>query len=88
MFPQVCTSLGPDALSRQLASLSTGFQPMAEAIRRSRAIRVPVSASDVLEVRAPCPAAEGKPADLEVARALIANPAAYAAALLPPMTER
>jgi carboxyl-terminal processing protease len=61
---------------------------MAEAIRRSRAARVPVSASDVLEIRAPCPASEGRAADLEVARALIANPAAYAAALLSPMVDR
>jgi carboxyl-terminal processing protease len=88
VLPQVCTSLGSEALNRQLAALSTGFQPMAEAIRRSRAIRVPVTASDVLEVRAPCPAAEGRAADLTAARLLIANPAAYAAALLPPMTDR
>jgi carboxyl-terminal processing protease len=88
VLPQVCTSRGQDALNRQLASLSTGFQPMAEAIRRSRAARVPLAASDVLEVRAPCPAGEGRAADLDVARALIANPAAYAAALLPPMADR
>jgi carboxyl-terminal processing protease len=88
VMPQVCTSLGPEALSRQLASLSTGFQPMAEALRRSRAARLPVPASEVLEIRAPCPAAEGRPGDLEAARLLIANPAAYAAALLPPMLDR
>jgi carboxyl-terminal processing protease len=88
VLPQVCTSLGSEALSRQLAALSTGFQPMAEAIRRSRAVRLPVTASDVLEVRAPCPAAEGRAADLTAARLLIANPAAYAAALLPPMPDR
>jgi carboxyl-terminal processing protease len=88
VLPQVCTSLGPDVLSRQLAALSTGFQPMAESIRRSRAARVPVPASDVLQIRAPCPAAEGRGADLHAARALIANPAAYAAALLPPMVDR
>ncbi|HEY1412133.1 MAG TPA: S41 family peptidase [Rhodopila sp.] len=87
VMPQVCTSLGPEALSRQLAALSTGFQPMGDAIRRSRAARLPVSASEVLEIRAPCPAAEGRPGDLEAARLLIANPAAYAAALLPPMTQ-
>ena len=40
VLPQVCTSLGQEALNRQLASLSTGFQPMAEAIRRSRAARI------------------------------------------------
>jgi carboxyl-terminal processing protease len=88
VLPQVCTSLGPEALSRQLASLSTGFQPMAAAIRRSRAARLPVSASDVLEIRAPCPASEGRAADLEAARLLISNPAAYAAALLPPIADR
>jgi carboxyl-terminal processing protease len=88
VLPQVCTSLGQEALNRQLASLSTGFQPMAEAIRRSRAMRIPVPASEVLEVRAPCPASEGRPADLEAARLLISNPAAYAAALLPPSVDR
>ncbi|HEY0184019.1 MAG TPA: S41 family peptidase [Rhodopila sp.] len=88
VLPQVCTSRGQEALNRQLASLSTGFQPMAEAIRRSRAARLPVPPSEVLDIRAPCPAAEGRPADLEAARLLIANPAAYAAALLPPMADR
>ncbi|HEY4042893.1 MAG TPA: S41 family peptidase [Rhodopila sp.] len=88
VLPQVCTSLGPEALNRQLASLSTGFQPMAQAIRRSRAARIPVPASEVLEIRAPCPASEGRVSDLQAARLLIANPPAYAAALLPPMAER
>ena len=60
VLPQVCTSLGQEALNRQLASLSTGFQPMAAAIRRSRAARIPVPASEVLEIRAPCPASEGR----------------------------
>jgi len=88
VLPQVCTSLGQEALSRQLAALATGFQPMAEAIWRSRAARLPVPVAEVLEIRAPCPAAEGRPADLEAARVLISNPAAYAAALLPPMADR
>lgn len=88
VLPQVCTSRGQDALNRQLASLSTGFQPMAEAVRRSRAARLPVQPSDVLEIRAPCPAAEGRTADLDAARLLISNPAAYAAALLTPMVDR
>jgi hypothetical protein len=43
---------------------------------------------DVLTLRAPCPAADGRPADLEAARALIGNPAAYAAALLSPIMDR
>lgn len=88
VLPQVCTSLGADALNRQLASLATGFQPMTEAIRRSRAARLPVAASDILAIRAPCPAAEGKAPDLTAARMLIANPAAYGAALLAPLPDR
>lgn len=88
VLPQVCTSLGIEVLNRQLSSLSAGFQPMIEAIRRERAARAPVPASEVLEIRAPCPGAEGRASDLEAARSLIANPAAYAAALLPPMVDR
>ena len=48
ILPQVCTSLGTEALSRQLAALSTGFQPMEAALRRSRAARLPVPASALL----------------------------------------
>jgi carboxyl-terminal processing protease len=88
VLPQVCSSLGQERLNRQLAALSTGFQPMAKAIQRARAARIAVPVSEVLEIRAPCPAAEGRAADLEAARLLIANPAAYAAALLPPMLDR
>lgn len=88
VMPQVCTSRGPEALNRQLDSLAEGIQPMATVIRRERAARVPVPAADVLEIRAACPAAEGRAADVAAARALIANPAAYAAALLPPMSNR
>jgi carboxyl-terminal processing protease len=77
-----------DALNRQLADLSEGFQPMTAALRRERAARAPLPASEVLDIRAPCPGAEGRAADLEAARTLIANPAAYAAALLPPMVDR
>jgi carboxyl-terminal processing protease len=88
VLPQVCTSLGSEALHRQLAALTTGFQPMAQAIRRSRAARLPIAASEVLEIRAPCPASAGRADDLEAARLLISNPAAYAAALLPPIEDR
>jgi carboxyl-terminal processing protease len=37
-----------------------------------------------LAIRNNCPAAEGRDTDLDVARELIRDPAAYAAALLPP----
>jgi hypothetical protein len=39
----------------------------------------------ILALRSACPAAEGRDLDLETARALIEDPAAYAAALLAPM---
>jgi len=43
--------------------------------------------SQVLAIRNACPAAEGREADLMAARILLTNPAAYAAALLPPMND-
>ncbi len=83
VLPQVCTSLGQDALNRQLASLAEGLQPMATAIARHRAARAPIPAAQVLAIRDACPAAEGREADLQTARYLLSHPAAYAAALLP-----
>jgi carboxyl-terminal processing protease len=87
VLPQVCTSLGQDALRRQLAALANGTQPMEAAISAHRAARALLPPAQVLALRAPCPAAEGKDADIDAARTLIANPAAYAAALLPPIVE-
>ncbi len=88
VLPQVCTSLGRDDLDRQLVSLSAGFDPMGAAINAQRSARPPLGFDAVLKLRAPCPAADGRPADIDAARALIANPAAYAAALMPPMRDR
>jgi carboxyl-terminal processing protease len=87
VLPQVCTSLGRDALRRQLAALSDGVQPMAEAIHRERASRAPLTPTEIVGIRNLCPAAEGSDLDLDAARLLIRNPAAYAAALLPPMRD-
>jgi carboxyl-terminal processing protease len=86
VLPQICTSLGQDALNRQLAALGDGIQPMQAAIARHRAARAPLSPVQVLALRSPCPAAEGRDSDLATARAVIANPAVYAAALLPVFT--
>jgi carboxyl-terminal processing protease len=83
VMPQVCTSLGQDALSRQLGSLADGIQPMQDAIDRHRAARAPLTPVQVLALRSACPAAEGRDQDLATARIVIANPAVYAAALLP-----
>ena len=83
VLPQVCTSLGQDALNQQLASLVEGSQPMAQAIDRHRAARAPIPVAQALAIREACPAAEGREADLQTGRYLLSHPAAYAAALLP-----
>jgi len=87
VLPQVCTSLGEVALQRQLAALAEGIQPLQHVIDMDRAARPPLSPARMLEIRNACPAAEGREADLATARALIDNPAAYAAALLPPLRQ-
>jgi carboxyl-terminal processing protease len=87
VLPQVCTSLGEDELHRQLADLADGAQPMQAEIAAHRAGRSPIAPSLVLSLRSACPAAEGGDSDIEAARVLIENPAAYAAALLPPIVE-
>ena len=88
LMPQVCTSLGQEELGRQLAALAQGQQPMAQALAIHRAARAPLAPAQMLAIRAACPAAEGRDTDLDAARFLIGNPAAYAAALLPPMRDR
>ncbi len=85
VLPQVCTSFGQAAAERQITALAEGVQPMALALDRARDARAPVPPVQVLAIRAACPAAEGTAFDLHVAQRLIANPAAYAAALLPPL---
>ena len=59
---------------------------MATALASHRAARAPLPPAQILAIRNACPAAEGREADLETARLLIRDPAAYAAALLPPLT--
>ncbi len=87
VLPQVCTSLGEDRLEQQLALLDAGEQPMAADIRRERTARAPVPAAEAVAIRDACPAAEGREIDLEAAHWLIDHPAAYAAALLPPLRD-
>jgi len=87
VLPQVCTSLGGAALQRQLTALAEGVQPMQHDIDVDRTARAPLSPARMLAIRSACPAAEGREADLATARALIDNPAAYAAALLPPLRQ-
>jgi carboxyl-terminal processing protease len=86
VLPQVCTSLGQDTLSWQLAALAQGRQTMTKALEIHRAARAPLQPAQILAIRKACPAAEGRETDLDTARLLIRDPAAYAAALLPPFT--
>ena len=86
VLPQVCTSLGKDAIAEQLASLDRGALQLRPALLRHLAARAPVPPAEVVEQRAACPAAEGKDQDVTVARYLLTHPNAYATALLSPAT--
>ena len=85
VMPQVCTSLGGGSTQQQLNALAAGTQSMAAVIQVHRNARVPLTPARIQSIREACPAAAGREDDLSVARDLIANRAAYAAALLPPM---
>ncbi len=87
VLPQVCTSLGRDVLAHQLAALAEGAQPMLAAVTLHRSARAPLPPAEIVAIRHACPAAGGRETDLEAAHTLIDNPAAYAAALLPPLRD-
>jgi len=87
VLPQVCTSLGGEALHRQLTALAAGTQPMAAEIDAERSARAPLPAASIVAIRRACPAAGGNEEDMQAAQVLIDNPAAYAAALLPPLRD-
>jgi len=84
VLPQVCTSLGQTSTRQQLAALADGRQTLARALARSRSARAPLPPAEALEIRAACPAGEGRDEDLLAARFLAEHPAAYAAALIGP----
>jgi carboxyl-terminal processing protease len=81
VLPMVCTSLGAEATAATLARLRRGEAPMAVPLARLRAARAPVPGSEVAALRNACPPAEGRPADLAVARTLLEQPEIYGAAL-------
>ncbi len=86
VLPQVCTSFGSDDLDQQLSALEDGEQPMEAALVHARNARAPISPTQAVAIRATCPAAGGSPLDIDAARELLDDPAAYAAALMPPIT--
>ena len=72
------------AVASLLALLAQGVQPMARALYEHETMRAPLPLAQILAIRASCPAAVGTEGDMVAARELIDDPAAYAAALLPP----
>jgi carboxyl-terminal processing protease len=84
VLPQVCTSLGEDALRHNLAELAQGRQPMARSLTRSRTARAPMPPAEILEIRNACPASEGRDSDMAAAKFLIDTPVAYETALIIP----
>jgi carboxyl-terminal processing protease len=84
VIPQICTSLGEQQLDLQLTALKNGTNLMAQADARARAGRAPMPIDQVLAIRNTCPADIGGDLDIAAARFLMASPAAYQAALLPP----
>ena len=87
VLPAICTSLGPEALAADLARLRRGEAASGAGLARLRALRPspvpPLTPAEAADLRASCPAAEGRDADWAVARALLDSATAYAAALLP-----
>ncbi len=81
VLPALCTSLGAEQTALGLAALRRGEAPMGAALARLHAARAPVPASEVAQLRATCPPAEGREADTETAKALLASPESYATAL-------
>jgi carboxyl-terminal processing protease len=85
VMPQICTSIGDDAVRRQLAALANGTSEMAAAVGRDRAARPPLTPDQIVAIREPCPAADPREADVGLAQTLIESPVSYNAALMKPM---
>jgi carboxyl-terminal processing protease len=85
VMPQVCTSKGDAALSRQLAALAGGKWLLERAVGRHDAARAPLTPDQIVTIREPCPAADPREADMAIAETLVETPKSYAAALLEPM---
>lgn len=87
VMPQICTSLGDDAVRRQLAALALGQWELAGAVAAHRDARAPVTPDQIVAIRERCPAADPRETDLMVAQALIESPASHATALFKTMAE-
>ncbi|WP_242010646.1 S41 family peptidase [Acetobacter musti] len=81
VIPQLCTSRGAADAQRQLEALEAGHAADPGPVLQSRQARYPIPVSRILEIRKACPAALGGDMDLELARSVLENSAAYRAAL-------
>lgn len=84
VLPQVCTSLGDSGLQSQMRALGRGKNLLAPALAAARNARAPVPVQVILNIRNQCPADIGGALDFAAAGSLLATPARYQAALLPP----
>lgn len=84
VMPQICTSLGEQAIGSQLSALAQGRNMMAPALAQARALRPEANVDAILAVRDQCPADIGSDFDISAAAAMLQSRAAYQAALLPP----
>jgi len=82
VLPQICTSVAPEDSARALSHLLGGQQDMKPALDAARAARAPLPVARALELRAACPAAEGRDDDMKVVQFLVDHPGAYRTALL------
>ncbi len=80
VLPQLCTSQGSLSVTSQLQSLDAGNSVLAHPLAAERGARPPLPVARILEIRGACPAAIGTDEDLDAARSLLADPAAYHAA--------
>ena len=81
VMPELCTSLGEDATTSQLAALNRGSQPMHDVLQTHQSARPGIPLAEMLSIRDACPAALGRDTDLDAATYLITHPIAYATAL-------
>jgi carboxyl-terminal processing protease len=87
VMPQICTSLGDDAVHRQLTALAAKRMEMDGALKRHDAARAPLTPDKIVAIREACPAADPREADMGIAQTLIGTPESYAAALLGPLPD-
>ncbi len=82
VMPEICTSLGAQALTAQMNALAGGKNLLAPALAAARAARAPVPVSQILNIRNQCPADIGGDLDFTAAAEVLGNPALYKAALM------